>query len=836
MNYQLLLRSLLGLLFVSSLQAQQIVPLSGYEPLSAPDKDRPAAFPKMNCDTEIDGLLRLLSGDSLQIQIEADTFGYPAGSAYRCLNCESLNYGSLRATATGFTYLANDGVEQGLDTLSLAYCKADGDSCTFAERRIVLVQRPARSFSFPVRVLAPGARSTVSVPTDELPGGLSCRQFVNCENANYTGRGQEALFLFNQTVSNDFRYEAARMAGTDLVCLQLCNALGLCDTYTFPFRVERPNVNLPFFDDFSRESLRPDLQLWQDEDVLINRNFAQAPPSLGVATFDAVDSKGRPYVSIGSAYTPRDYLTSAGINMLGINNATLTFYVQPRGLGDRPERQDSLVLQFRHPSGVWQRVWSSEGLSSGESVCSERPFQGVRIPLDAVYSYNGFQFRFYNLSNQVGALDHWHLDYVKLDDLFTELNLNDIALNQLPSGVVEPYLAMPYRQFAAGGEALLRTNLEVGVWNHAAPNPFLPATASTYDIREENTNANLLSNISFSSLDAIPAAEPFIGQEDISSLGGNLFNNYSNALLNLANTGTESYRVTTEYNLNGNTSTFVENMVPGIGLWVAANNRASQTTVFDDYYAYDDGSAELAMQALPGQTVVQAFEAYVPERLNGISIRLPRTVASTSQLRIRLVVYIGELEGTQPDYFLEVNPIYPEDFYQDSLQGFTSYAFEEPIELPVGTFYVGWQQLGNCIDCVTVGLDRSHIIPNTRFFNNGGAWFPFDGCATGAIMLRPLVGNSPVLETAVEEVAAGEKTVLATLFPNPASQVAHIRLHPGFYPDQLHWTLHDLSGRLLAQAKGNTQINLQSFPAGVYFLQLRDQNSGFVQREKLVVR
>ncbi len=833
MNYPLLL-PFAFLLFVCGLQAQQIVPLAGYEQLEIADKNRPPAFPKMDCNPELPNVLRLLSGDSINIRIEADTFGYPPGSSYRCLNCDILNFGSLTPTAEGFTYQSNAGIDQGLDTLQLAFCRADGDSCTFTETRILLVQREARTFSFPVQVLPPGVRTEVVGPADDLPGGLACRSFTNCPN-NYTGRGQEALFLFNQNVSNDFRYEAARMAGTDLVCLELCNALGLCDTYTFPFRIERSNVNLPFFDDFSRESLRPDANLWQDEDVLINRSFAQGPPSLGVATFDAVNSRGRPYPSSGSTYSPRDYLTSAGINMLGANGATLTFYAQPRGLGDRPEIQDSLVLQFRRQTGEWQTVWSSPGLSSGSSNCSEQPFVGYRIPIEQSYNYNGFQFRFYNLSNQIGGLDHWHLDYVKLDNQFTELNLNDIALNEVPSSVTSPYLAMPYRQLAAAGEDLLRTQLAVGVWNHAAPNPFLPATASTYSIQEQNTNTNLLNNISFGSLDAIPAAEPFIGQEDITNLGGSLFNNYRNALLGLPNSGEERYRIKTEYNLDGNSNTFVEVTAPGIGLWTAANNRANYITVLDDYYAYDDGTAELAMQALPGQTVVQAFRAYIPERLNGISIRLPRTIASTANQRIRLVVYLGELDGTQPDYAMEVSPIYPEDFYRDSLQGFTSYAFPEPIELPIGDFYIGWQQVTNCIDCVTVGLDRSQIIPNTRFFNNGGAWFPFDGCATGAVMIRPLVGNSPVLETSVEEIGKPKQAAFATIFPNPASGMAFIRLEEGHQAHHLRWSLYQLTGQLVRQAQGQMEIDLHQLPAGIYLLQIQDTARGVGQQQKLVV-
>lgn len=832
MNQKLLL--LFGpLLLTGALFSQEIVPLSGYEQLERPTK-RSTTPVKMDCFPDLNTFTVIVAGDSSRITIEADTVGYPEGSAFFCLNCGDNRpaFGDLIPTEEGFTYRSDLSVEQGIDTLELAFCLPTGDSCTVSETVRVLVQRAARSFSFPVTVLDPQERIEVMVPAAELPGGVSCRTFSDCED-DYPESGQEALFLFDADFSNDFRYEAARLAGIDLVCLDLCNEFGLCDRYTFPFRVERQNVNLPFFDDFSRDELRPNLALWQNEDVLINRTFGIEPPSLGVATFDAVDSRGRPYPISGGQFIPRDYLTSSGINMAGSTGATLSFYAQPRGNGNRPEVQDSLVLQFRQQNGNWQTVWSQAGLSSGEGNCTDRPFLGYVIDVDPEFNYNGFQFRFFNRSNQVGSLDHWHLDYVKLDDVFTSLNLDDIALIREPGPVVRPYSAMPYRQFVAGGADLVNPMVEVAVWNHAAPDPFLPATQSNFNIRELRTDRTLLNTVLFRSLDAVPAAEPFIGTEILSDLQGSLFTNYRNTLLDLPNAGDETYRVSKVFNLNSNTSTFNEVGLPGYAPWVSANNRAERVTVFDDYYAYDDGTAELAAFALPGQTVVQRYETFMAESLTGVSIRLPRTTGSTASQLIRLVVYLDSLIDDQPDYALDVNPIYPEDFYRDSLQGFTSYAFPEPIELPAGVFYVGWQQLTDCQECVTVGLDRNTIVSGTRFFNNGGNWFPFDGCSTGALMIRPLVGDSPVLETDVEDPTVAGAELL--LFPNPTTDEARLRRTDGQSVASLDWTLYSVTGRQVRMGRGDQPIRVSDLPAGVYWLRSVDRLTGAGHQQKLLV-
>ncbi|NJO86725.1 MAG: T9SS type A sorting domain-containing protein [Lewinella sp.] len=808
--------------------------MEGYDflrPLSTKD---PTPTAKSNCTLAVDlGLTRLRAGDSLSISIQVDTAGFPAGSTYRCLNCEALNGGTLTTTPNGFLYRSNPEVEEQLDTLLLAYCEPNGERCSAGLTRRILVQRAARTITLAEQSLFPEEVRNVSVPADLLPGGVACRRFLDCPDG-YTGRDQTAIFLFGLGGGNDFEYTAGRQAGTDLVCLELCNPRGLCDTYTFPFRVVRENLSLPFFDDFSYPGFQPALRLWQDRDVLVNRSYGVEPPSIGVATFDGVGPSGMPYPAGSNLTTPRDYLTSAGLNLSGVLGSTLTFYAQPRGVGNRPETQDSLVLQFRQPNGRWRRVWSSTGLSSGESNCSDRPFIGHRVPISQDYAYNGFQFRFYNTSNQTGALDHWNLDYVKLDNQATELTINDIALIQAPPNVVAPYSALPYRQLVAAGQGLLNSRLEVGVGTMRAQS-FLPATQSNYLIRETNTGQALLQPVFFNNLAAIPAGQPFVTEESLSDLGGALFTNYRNDLLGLPNTGSENYRIATQYNLNSQTSTFTELGLPGFLPFITDNNTATTTTVLADYYAYDDGSAELALEALPQQMVVQRYRVYTPEILRGVSINFPRTSnVNTANLSVRIVVFLDTLVGSAPAFSMNINPVYVEDFYRDSLNGFTSYAFPDSILLPIGNFFIGWQQLGNCVDCVPVGLDRNTLLNQVQYFNNGGNWFELQGCSTGALMLRPLVGNTAVPVTEISEPTAAASGI--EVFPNPVQGQAQIRRIDGRPIEQLEWQLFSLAGQAVLGLRNSPSIDLTGLPAGLYVLLCRDTSTGQLSHHKLRVQ
>ncbi|MCK5839422.1 MAG: hypothetical protein KAG99_06210, partial [Bacteroidales bacterium] len=51
-------------------------------------------------------------------------------------------------------------------------------------------------------------------------------------------------------------------------------------------------VVLPFFDDFSEESLFPSPSRWVDNFAFINSSYPVYPPSRGVATLDAINEFG----------------------------------------------------------------------------------------------------------------------------------------------------------------------------------------------------------------------------------------------------------------------------------------------------------------------------------------------------------------------------------------------------------------------------------------------------------------------------------------------------------------------------------------------------------------
>ncbi|MEM6397716.1 MAG: T9SS type A sorting domain-containing protein [Bacteroidota bacterium] len=815
------------LLFVfSHLAAQRLVPLGQIDEMAPPPEFKLHDPSKSGCDFGNFPFERVRTDETITVFYELDTFGFGGpNSDFVCLNCDQLAFGNASVDGLSLEYTGT-ATSQGIDSVQVSF----GDTITleFAEPTIVpvLSQRPDAVINNTVLTIGPQETVDQDVNLEPLAGGPFCFDFV--DDDDYTGRGQVFSFNDSTDVTQGFTFRSARLAGLDRLGVRVCNEFDLCDTYYYFYRVLRDNVNPPFFDDFSGGGIRPDLELWQDEEVLINDNFPVLPPSAGVATFDGTGPFGQPYAGVGGAISnPRDFLTSAGINLGGQSDYVLTFYAQPRGLGNRPEVSDSLILQFRDQSGQWNTVWAEAGLSTGEPDDSDRPFIGYEIPLESQYYYNGFSFRFFNRSNETGALDNWNLDYVRLDNIATTLNLPDIALLNPPGHVSDPYTAIPYRQLVGGGPAEVQTELAVDIWNHAAGQA-LRVNTSSLVIDELQTgqiffNTNLLDGPEGDIPNGLPIERRFDMPNTAPFSSG--YQNYVDGLLALPNTDEELYEVRTTYTIEIDEETDR----PGIVESVRSNNQVEQVTIMDNYYAYDDGSAELGIEAFPNGRIVQEYDAFVPEVLRGVNLRLNRNSANVANQRIAIEVYLGELDNT-PEYVFDTLPIFVEDVFADSLQGFTTYALPDSVDIPVGKFYVGWQQVDNCNTCVSVGYDRNSNPEGRIFFRNNGGWFTFNSPITGAVMIRPVVGSMPVQTTTSVSSPQADNDWL-TVYPNPANERAWLQQSSNDY-GQINWSIYELSGREISRGIG-IEIPLAGIPVGTYVLRAIDQQ-GRVSHQKLL--
>jgi len=74
-------------------------------------------------------------------------------------------------------------------------------------------------------------------------------------------------------------------------------------------------LSLPFYDDFASDYSRPNSKLWSDSFVYINNSFTNNQPSVGVASFDALNEKAEIYSSSSVNSVDADLLTSKPIDL-----------------------------------------------------------------------------------------------------------------------------------------------------------------------------------------------------------------------------------------------------------------------------------------------------------------------------------------------------------------------------------------------------------------------------------------------------------------------------------------------------------------------------------------
>jgi len=220
-----------------------------------------------------------------------------------------------------------------------------------------------------------------------------------------------------------------------------------------------------FFDDFSAENVFVNNNLWDFSSVKVTRNYAINPPSLGVATFDGLNEYGlaRDFSVINSS-APSDTLLSKPIDLSGLSAAFFMFYFQGKGLGETPEIQDKLVLEFFNGS-FWVEKWSSFGVAMLE-------FEKEVIIIDsAQYLTDDFKFRFRNYATISGNFDHWHIDYLVINELLNvsdTTELNDVSFVYSSPSFLNRYYEMPWTHFLNNEATELKDSIDVILRNNSA--------------------------------------------------------------------------------------------------------------------------------------------------------------------------------------------------------------------------------------------------------------------------------------------------------------------------------------------------------------------------------
>ncbi len=592
-------------------------------------------------------------------------------------------------------------------------------------------------------------------------------------------------------------------------------------------------LSLPFHDDFSYPGPYPNPSLWADNNVYVNTGFAVHPKTVGVATFDILDSLGTIYdhIETGNILFEADYLTSHPIDLSNYgpgDDLVLSFYYQPQGRGGNPGRDERLVLQFLglendnlaknendddddsgddEEQDPWVSIWDAQGETLSSFSKDTFPyFKRVSISIeDPEFFREDFRFRFLNKVavpigqvNNTGTRSIWNIDYVYLDaDRNPDDSVyHDIAFAASAQSILRDYTAMPWSQYTADSEIMLRERLNLSITNLGG----IPYSYTyRYFILDES--GDILRNYTGGSW----TIDPFFES------GYLVYQPHSNPIvipnpLPLTNDAERHFTIVHALRQGADGDTRPQ------------NDTIKFVQSFANYFAFDYGSPErihLVKGVNPSRVlrfetneadIIEAVQVYFMETIDGQNIERPFEVVVFSSLD-------PEAELYRSDEFQFV----PED----ESNTFVTIPLTEEVAVD-GTFYIGITQIGNVIldNSLVIGFDLANNVQDRLHIKDGimedGGWY--QSLVGGALMIRPAMKRDAI--TGIEPIAPHAEEM--TLYPNPVTgHELHIRTkHSQSEWHELQAHIFDIQGKLVYTAHFSSTLILPDLQNGMYLLRI----------------
>jgi hypothetical protein len=546
-------------------------------------------------------------------------------------------------------------------------------------------------------------------------------------------------------------------------------------------------ADLPFFDDFSGNSPFPDPFKWIDNSVFINNTYSEKQITEGVATFDATDDRGRLYESAVTSGFMADQLTSRAINLEypPTANIWMSFLIEPGGLSDMPESNDSLIVQFYSPTDtIWHSVWRSPGYTSSSG------FKNIIIPINqSRYLQKGFRFRFVNYASfahntgdpsLTGNCDIWNIDYVKIDKNRNnaDTTYSDVAFRLPLRSLLLEYEAMPWKQF-----------LEV---RDAQMGPFISTVYRNNDTIVRNVTRN------FEILDVYAGLkETFTGGAmNVDPKSDMLYNAALRYDFDSGNSDSALFRI--------KCSLKTDEFDP------KKNDTLVYYQVFSNYFAYDDGSSEggYGINGLGSRNAMFAhrFTSYINDTIRAVDICFNDSYQDANKRSFDLVVW-DDNNGMPGNVIYSKEEVMVENGIK--LNGFYRYSIPGGVAVS-GIFYIGWKQRSETF--LNAGYDINTPNEAKQFYWLNGLWN--ESQVKGSVMIRPVTGL-PITTGTDQPVKNND---MIRIWPNPAGDYITINIKEYPYSSHAIISVLDISGRELMKVPYNEVLDISNLRKGMYIV------------------
>lgn len=560
---------------------------------------------------------------------------------------------------------------------------------------------------------------------------------------------------------------------------------------------------------------------WMDNYAFINNTLPVFPPTIGVATLDGLNEYGRPYDPFiqPSSYGTADYLTSVPLNLSSFtenDSIYLSFFYQPMGLGDYPDKPDSLVVEFKNEyTDQWDVIWERNGYNSIPTDTNLQ-FKQVLLAMPSKqipitnYFYDGFQFRFRNKASLTGNNDHWHIDYVRLDKnrSMSDTLIDDIAFVSPMPSILKNYYTMPSLQFVGSSDLTDTMNMYVRNLNY-------------YNNTAPATNFQGLGN------------ETFPGSSSIYNAPIQTFNaGYSNTV---SRNPQADFAMPSALGTQDSISILLKEWISPFDV-LPTNDTISAVHIFSNELAYDDGIAEKAygLYGDPSKIKKFAYEFNLnkPDTLTGFKIFFTNIDENVSDLVFKFNIWDSLVlqQFNPPDPIWESSNKKPQ--YIDSLNGFSVYRLDTALVVDK-KIYFGWSQ--DDFRNLQIGYDRNSARGCGHYYiYTNATWKQSSICQIlpGSVMIHLLFGDTSKIKP-THIVDLRKEKFAVNVYPNPTNGLLNFDLEKE--AENYEVCLFDMLGRTHFQNQlTQNSINISNLQSGMYFVQIRDTKTNNVVLKKVL--
>jgi hypothetical protein len=563
----------------------------------------------------------------------------------------------------------------------------------------------------------------------------------------------------------------------------------------------------PFLDDFSNTKVIPDQTKWSDNFAFINNKYPVFPITAGVATLDAYNYDGSHYPNAGSSPYYADFLTSQSINLdlLPADSIYLSFFYQAKGLGEKPETQDSLCLEFyKAEHNLWTKVWAIPGEDLHD-------FKLIMIPVkNPDFLKKGFRFRFYNIASQTkdpnsddlkSDVDHWHLDYIYLNKNrhVNDTVFRDVAFVTPVTSILKDYETVPWKHLELAQKTQRKTYINTLIRNN------------------DNITRNVTRSLIMTDLTNSFTYKPTPTSNDIAA---------GDSVIHLF-----AYDYPFDYSMGDSSKFLIRTIIQTDVFDYKANDTLEYIQNFKNYYAFDDGSSEAGYGIRGSNTSAASsaikFECFEPDSLRAVDFYFNQVL---NDLNLENYFYLrvwDDNDGKPGNLIYSQIGLKPE--YGNGLNQFIRYPLDSVISLN-GIFYLGYTKTRE--EMLNIGFDLNRNNSSRNFYNLGSEWE--NSKLPGALMIRPVVSKTPLLSKS-SDFKTEQGNIL--IYPNPANEILQIKIE-NFYSSDYAISIYDITGKIVIQSSytSNEQIYTGNLKDGLYMLLLVNTQSGERTSHKLIIR